>query len=129
MNRRQLLSLLGISPAALAAPGALAEGPKGPAAGSGKIVTLNPKGTPPPVKLVPMAPRLASLDGKTVFLVDDGFPGADSLLHLIQRWFSQNMPGVTTVYRKKAGAYAEDDPALWKEIKAKGHACIMAIGH
>jgi hypothetical protein len=76
-----------------------------------------------------MAPRLASLDGKSVYLVDDGFPGADSLLHLIQRWFAQNMAGVTTVYRKKAGSYMEDDPALWKEIKDKGHAVIMAIGH
>jgi hypothetical protein len=76
-----------------------------------------------------MAPRPASLAGKSIFLVDDGFPGADSLLHQMQRWFGQNMAGVTTVYRKKAGSYMEDDPALWKEIKAQGDAVIMAIGH
>ena len=129
MNRRKLLSLLGISPAALAEPRVFAALSRGPGSGLGKIVALNPKGTPPPVRLVPMAPRLANLDGKTVYLVDDGFPGADSLLHQMQRWFSQNMPNVSPVYRKKAGAYAEDDPALWREIKDKGNAVIMAIGH
>jgi thiazole synthase ThiGH ThiG subunit len=36
---------------------------------------------------------------------------------------------VTVVFRRKAGPYAEDDPALWKEIKEKGSAAIMAIGH
>jgi len=36
---------------------------------------------------------------------------------------------VNTVFKRKAGQYAEDDPALWKEIKANGHAAIMAIGH
>jgi len=121
--------MLGMTPAAFAIPPAFAEQARKAPISAGKIVTLNPKGNPPPVKLAPMAPRLASLDGETVYLVDDGFPGADSLLHLMQRWFSQNMPNVNTVYRKKAGAYAEDDPALWKEIKEKGHACIMAIGH
>jgi len=129
MNRRKLLSLLGLSPAALAVPSVLAQQTKRFSTSSEKIVALNPKGTPPPVKLIPMAPRLANLDGKSVYLVDDGFPGADSLLHQMQRWFGQNMAGVTTVYRKKAGSYMEDDPALWKEIKDKGNAVIMAIGH
>ena len=129
MNRRRLLSLLGISPAALAIPPLLAQQPKNSRAVAEKVVALNPKGTPPPVKLVPMAPRLASLDGKTVYLVDDGFPGADSFLHQVQRWFGQNAASVTVVYRKKAGSYMEDDPALWKEIKDKGNAAIMAIGH
>jgi hypothetical protein len=39
------------------------------------------------------------------------------------------MPNVRTVYRLKAGGLAGDDPALWAEIKAKGNAMIMAIGH
>ena len=123
------MSLLGLSPAALAVPSALAQQAKTSRATAEKVVAVNPKGTPPPVKLVPMAARLPSLDGKTVYFVDDGFPGADSLLHQMQRWFGQNMAGVTTVYRKKVGSYMEDDPALWKEIKDKGHAVVMAIGH
>ncbi len=68
INWRKLLSLLGVSPAVLAGSPALA----GPAkaktsvnSGGGKIHTLNPKGMPPAIQLVPMAPRLDSLDGKT----------------------------------------------------------------
>jgi hypothetical protein len=142
MNRRKLLSLLGVSPAILAAKSALAaQGEKQPAAathagasakpaaGPAKITTVNPKGMPPQIQLIPMAPRLDSLDGKTVYLVDTGFHGSDMLLQQIQEWFKTNMPGVTTVFKRKAGPYAQDDPALWKEIKEKGNAVVMAVGH
>ncbi len=78
---------------------------------------------------MPMAPRLDSLDGKTVWLVDTGFEGGGMLLQQIQLWFKQNMPTVNVIFRRKAGPYMEDDPALWKEIKAKGDAAIMAVGH
>lgn len=102
---------------------------KFPSSGPDKITAVNPKGTPPAIQLIPMAPRLDSLDGKTVYLVDTGFHGSDVLLHQIEAWFSRNMPSVTTVFRRKAGPYMEDDPNLWKEIKAKGNAVIMAVGH
>jgi hypothetical protein len=127
MNRRKLLSLLGMSPALLA--GASAEAKEKTAAGPAKLTGLNPKGLPPPVQLVPMAPRLSTLDGKTIFLVSDGFPGADHFLAQMGNWFTKNMPSVTTLYRLKAGAFADDDPKLNAEIKAKGNAVIMAIGH
>jgi hypothetical protein len=131
MNRRNLLSLLGMSPALLA--GARPPSPpndKTLAAPSGAPFTaLNPKGSPPPVKLIPMAPRLDTIHGKTVYLVDTGFMSGGVLLEQMQIWFQKNYPDVTVVFRKKAGAYMEDDPPLWKEIKAKGHAAIMAIGH
>lgn len=128
-----MLSLLGMSPALLAS--ARADGqqtrPKiaKASSGAGKIETLNPKGTPPPIQLLPMAPRQGSLDGKTVYLVDTGFEGGGFLLNQIQLWFNRNMPATTVIFRRKAGPYAEDDPALWKEIKEKGNAAIMAIGH
>jgi hypothetical protein len=133
MNRRKLLSLLGMSPALLAGDPVQAAQAKraesGSDSGQTKITTVNPKGTPPAIELIPMAPRLDSLDGKTVYLVDTGFHGSDVLLHQIELWFGRNMPNVTTVFRRKAGPYAQDDPPLWKEIKAKGNAVIMAVGH
>ena len=76
-----------------------------------------------------MAPRLSTLDGKTIYLISDGFPGADQFLNQISIWFKKNMPSVTTVYRLKAGALPDDDPKLWAEVKDKGNAVIMAIGH
>jgi len=134
MNRRQLLSLLGVSPALLAGArvDAATAKPQSESDSSGseqKFVALSPKGTPPPVQRFPMAPTLSTLDGKTVYLVDTGFFGADLLLKQVQGWFQRNMPSVTTVYRKKRGTYPEPDPKLWAEIKDKGNACIMAIGH
>lgn len=130
MNRRKMLSLLGASPALLAGSKLHAAKHKAAAGSSdGKIEALNPKGTPPPITLIPMAPRLSTLDGKTIYLVSDGFPGADHFLNQIAIWFQKNMPSVKTVYRLKAGALPDDDPKLWAEIKAKGNAVIMAIGH
>lgn len=135
MNRRKMLSLLGMSPALLASANVEAQQaptkakPAKASTAQPKVEGLNPKGTPPPVQLFPMAPRLDSLDGKTVWLIDTGFEGGGFLLQQIQLWFKTNMPTVNTVFRRKAGPYMEDDPALWKEIKEKGHAAIMAIGH
>ena len=132
INRRKLLSLLGVSPAILAGSSpTLAEPAKKvrPVAGPAKLETLNPKGMPPSIQLIPMAPRLSTLDGKTVYLVSDGFAGADRFLNQIAIWFSKNMPSVKTVYRLKAGGLAGDDPALWAEIKKNGNAMFMAYGH
>jgi hypothetical protein len=134
INRRSILSILGMSPALLAGANAEGQQPKthaksDGAASAGKLVTVNPKGTPPAIQLIPMAPRLDTLDGKTIYLVDTGFMGGGYLLQQIQAWFGRNMPSVKTVFRRKAGPYPEDDPVLWREIKEKGNAAIMAIGH
>jgi hypothetical protein len=137
MKRRNLLALMGMSPVALAGVPALASQDKktektkkgAASAGEPKLTALNPRGLPPPITLVPMAPRLSTLDGKTVYLVSDGFPGADAFLNQVSIWFKKNMPSVTTVYRLKAGGFADDDPKLNAEIKEKGQAVIMAIGH
>jgi len=135
INRRKLLSLLGASPALLATSAAADAAEKqkkdaAPAAGEPKIIAVSPKGTPPPIQLYSMAPRVSSLDGKTLYIVDaTSFDGSETLLKKMQAWFAQNMPTVKTVFRKKAGVYAEDDPKLWAEIKANAYACIMAIGH
>lgn len=134
MNRRQLLSLLGISPALLATPAAEAERKKknvpSSAGGEAKLTAVSPKGTPAPIQLYSMAPRASSLDGKTIYIVDaTSFLGSATLLHKMQAWFQENMPSVKTVFRTKAGIYGADDPKLWAEIKANAYACVMAIGH
>jgi hypothetical protein len=135
MNRRKLLSLLGMSPVLLTGSRAAAEGrhngdPKARSTGSApKFTALSPKGTPPPVMRYSMAPSLSTLEGKTIYLVDTGFFGADLLLQQVADWYQRNMPNVKTVLRKKAGTYPTDDPKLWAEIKANGNATIMAIGH
>jgi type IV secretory pathway TrbD component len=94
-----------------------------------KFTVRSPLGIPPAIKLLAMAPRLNTLDGKTIYIVDDGFVGGDVLLKEMAAWFTRNMPSVNAVYRRKAGGFPDDDPALWAEIKAKGDAVIMGVGH
>src|ERR687885_1809482 len=93
-----------------------------------KITVLNPMGYPPKVIHKPMAPRLETLDGKTVYLVDCRFDDADIFLKQMQAWFADNLPSVTTVFKPISSVYTKDDPATWEEIKAKGDAAIVGVG-
>ena len=52
---------------------------------------LDPTGYPPTISAKPLAPRLDTLNGRTVYLVDD--------------------------------------PKTWEEIRARGHAAILGVGH
>src|SRR5215471_6918285 len=90
---------------------------------------LNPTGNPPPIERRAMAPRPASLAGKTIYLVDETFDGGDKFLQQMQAWMAVHMPDVKTIFRAKKGAYAADDPDLWKEIKSVDGFMVMAIGH
>jgi hypothetical protein len=75
-----------------------------------------------------MAPRLDSLNGKTVYLVNQGFGGSDLFLEQFQAWFVENMPTVKTVLKRKTGFIFRDDTSdLWKEIKEKGDAVIFGV--
>ncbi len=75
-----------------------------------------------------MAPRPDSLDGKTIYLVNQGFGGSDLFMKQLQAWFAENMPAVKTVLRRKTGFIFRDDTKdLWKEIKEKGDAVIFGV--
>jgi hypothetical protein len=95
-----------------------------------KTTVLNPLGTPPPVKLKPMAPRPASLEGKTIYVVDDGFVGGDNLLLEMVDWFAKNYPNTKAVFKRKGGmGFEAEDPALWAEIRKNAGAVIIGMGH
>jgi hypothetical protein len=75
-----------------------------------------------------MAPRLGTLEGKTIYLVDTLFAGSNDFIQEVQGWFSKNMPSVKTVLRHKIGTIFTNDPALWDEIKEKADGAIMGVG-
>ena len=95
------------------------------------ITVLNPMGTPPPITLIPQAPRLNTLDGKTIYFINTGFIGTDRLMSVMMDWFRANYPKTNIVYKdNKSGAgLAEVSKALWTEISEKGDAAIVGLGH
>jgi hypothetical protein len=94
-----------------------------------KLTVLNPVGYAPKVTRKALAPRLSTLDGKTVYLVDCRFDDSDVFLEQMQAWLAEHMPGVRTVFKPISSVYLQDDPTTWEEIKARGHAAILGVGH
>jgi hypothetical protein len=93
------------------------------------LTVLNPEGMPPPIVLSSMAPRLDSLDGKKIYLVDIHFTGSQVFLEEMAKILQEKYPKANVIYKLKAGAYAENDAALWEEIEKNGDGVVMGIGH
>jgi len=137
MNRRKLLTLLGISPALLTAAPAHAEPAEKAAASvtpsnsAGLLTALNPAIAGKLAERFPLQPRLNTLDGKTIYLIDIQWGGPDaaySVWEEVQAWFAQNMPSVKTVLRRTTGNMFTDDPGMRKEmIDRKVDAAIVGI--
>jgi hypothetical protein len=75
-----------------------------------------------------MAPRLDSLEGKTIYLVNTGFHGSKEFMEELQDWFTRNKPSVKTELVHKKTSMFTDDPELWAEIKKNGDAVVFGVG-
>ncbi len=94
-----------------------------------KITVLSPMGTPPPITVKPMAERLATLDGKTIYFVNTGYIGTDRLMDVMTDWFKANYPKTNVVIKRSSGGMVGVDKELWAEIEKKGDAAIIGLGH
>ena len=95
-----------------------------------KIVVMNPRGIQPEIRKIPMASRPATLDGKTVYIVDTKYPNTKPFVQSLHEALQAKYPKTTWIVRDKAAGYMDDDPALWKEMKDKGIAGgIVVLGH
>lgn len=94
-----------------------------------KLTVHNPMGYPPRITRKPLAARLPTLEGKTVYLVDARFDDSELLLREMQGWFADHMPGVKTKLVQLSSVYTKDDPKTWEEIKRNGDAAIIGVGH
>ena len=90
---------------------------------------LDPRGQPTiTVEPLPLAPRLDSIEGKTLYLIDVGFGGGWEFLEETVGWFNRNMPGVHTVLLHKKGIMFVDEPEMWKDLSEKADAVIFGVG-
>jgi hypothetical protein len=90
---------------------------------------LDPRGQPTMlVNPLPLAPRLDTIEGKTVYLIDVGFGGGWEFLEEMVGWFSRNLPGVKTVLQHKKGIMFVDEPEMWAELKGNADAVIFGVG-
>ncbi len=110
---------------------ALTQTSRNTVASKDKLITvMNPAITEKLATRVPLASRLDTLEGKTIYIVDMNYEGMGGtpVLGEMQAWFAKNMPSVKTIIKLKSGSYIADDPALWKEIAAsKANGVILGV--
>jgi len=96
-----------------------------------QITVLNPMGTPPPVTLKPQAPRLNSLEGKTIYFLNTGYIGTDRLMAEMMNWFKANYPKTNVVYKDSSNGVSLSslNEAMWAEVAEKADAAIVGLGH
>ena len=85
------------------------------------ITVLNPAISTRMAERVPLAPRLDTLEGKTIYMYDTQWrrpEAAYSVYEEMQGWFSRNMPSVKTVIHRGAG-WMTDDPGFLKVVTDK----------
>ena len=91
------------------------------------ITVHDPRGYAPRVVGKRLAPRLSSLDGKTIYLVDCLFDNSDVFTEQLRQWFGEHLPGVNirTIQPKKTWS---DDEEMRKAIAEDGDGAILAVG-
>jgi hypothetical protein len=90
-------------------------------------VVHDPRGYPPKVTGKALAPRLPTLQGKVLYLVDCLFDNSAAFMEQLRQWFAENLPGVITRIIAPRESW-EDDPDMRARIAADGDAAILGVG-
>jgi hypothetical protein len=92
-----------------------------------KLIVHDPRGYPPKVTGKRLAPRLESLEGKIVYLVDCLFDNSDVFMAELKQWFRAKLPAVDIRSIKPRESWV-DDPEMRAAIEANGDAAILGVG-
>ena len=90
------------------------------------LKALDPRGLFNDVPRAPLAPRPATLAGKTVYIINSTAPekhGFARVQAALDRYLREKYPGIRIEYRERR-SYSADDPPLWAEIKANADCYI-----
>jgi hypothetical protein len=91
------------------------------------ITVHDPRGFPPKVTGKRLAPRLESLDGRTVYLVDCLFDNSEPFMRQLEDWFGVHLPAVDVRMIKPRQSWV-DDPEMRAKVAADGDAAILGVG-
>jgi hypothetical protein len=94
---------------------------------SEKLVVHDPRGFAPKVTGKRLAPRLQSLDGKRVYLVDCLFDNSEAFMRELLDWFGEHLPAVNARVIRPQRSWA-DDPQMRGKVAADGQAAILGVG-
>ena len=94
---------------------------------SSLIKVHDPRGFPPKVTGKRLAPRIESLDGKVIFLVDCQFDNSDVFMEQMREWFAEHLPNVQTRIIETKESWV-DDPEMRARVEADGDAAILGVG-
>jgi hypothetical protein len=82
--------------------------------------------------IIPLVERPASLEGKTVYIINQRWGGTkahEPLLLGIKQWLENNIRGIKVVYKAKRGSYPFNDTDLWQEVGQKADVAMIGIPH
>ncbi|MBI2315752.1 MAG: hypothetical protein HYY28_06395 [Betaproteobacteria bacterium] len=91
------------------------------------LTVHDPRGYAPKVIGKRLAPRLPTLEGKVLHLVDCLFDNSEVFMQQLQAWFAEHMPGVHTQIVKPRESWV-DDPAMRARVVAEADAAVFAVG-
>jgi hypothetical protein len=91
------------------------------------VTAHDPRGYPPKVVGKRLAPRLQTVEGKTIYLVDCLFDNSELFMEQLKAWFAEHLPRVKTAIVKPRESW-EDDPALRERIEKEADAAILGVG-
>jgi hypothetical protein len=91
------------------------------------VTVHDPRGYAPKVTGKRLAPRLQSLDGKVVFLVDCLFDNSAVFMDEMQTWFRAHLPTVQTRIITPRESWV-DDANMRQKIASEGDAAILGVG-
>jgi hypothetical protein len=143
MDRRKMLTFLGISPAFLTGfPAGAATTRSRPSAPNGEgshaeghaeglITVMNPAIAGKLAARVPLVPPLDTLQGKTLYMVNLSWEGPDAANYFygaMREWLDKHYPGVKTIVKVTAEGMFGGDPSILKDIVAsKADAAIVGV--
>ena len=100
-----------------------------PDAATVQLEVMNPRGEIPPPATLGISPRVSTLDGKKIVLVDNGKFGANNLLDALADMLREKHPKATVVmYPKPAAQTITNLPKWYPTVKQQGDLFVFGVG-